>query len=101
LSLDISLVADSEDTAGSDWFVGCGIERPTWVLRGDRRGHYSCLCHPARGKPDVPAAGGGLFVCGFHVWTGSGADPDPVAGRRLAGSEESPEQTSSVASACL
>ena len=45
----------------------------------------------------MQAAGGGLFARGSIDVAGSGADPSPGAGRRVAGSVESPEPASSFA----
>jgi hypothetical protein len=63
-------------TGPSPWLWA---ERPTWQVRGDRRCHYSRVCHPALGGPELPAAGGGFFDRDFHGVRGQWRGPS--AGR--------------------
>jgi hypothetical protein len=68
ISSDMRLGAGSEEPHGLGRVraLGCGLERPTWQVRGERRCNYSRVSLPALVGTELPAAGGGLFTRGFH-----------------------------------
>ena len=63
MSLDLRLVAVSDETPGSDMSesFGCGLKRPTWLTCGDGPGQCSRVCQLALSGPELPAAYGRFF----------------------------------------
>ena len=77
--------------------LGCGLERPTWLVRGGRRGYYRRIVAPPSEDPSCRQPVAACSPVELVDIAGSGADPSPGAGRRIAGSEESPNLASSLA----
>ena len=57
MSLDMRLLAVSDENGFRQVRThGCGLERPTWLKRGDGTNQYSRVRHPSLGRPELPAA---------------------------------------------
>jgi hypothetical protein len=70
---------------------GCGLERPTWLKRGDGPGEDRPVRYPTLGRTELPVleAACSPVTAGAHA--GRGADPSLGAGRLFASSDVSPE----------
>jgi len=86
MSLDMCPLAVSVDCGFRRvWIHGCGLERPTWLMRGDEHGLDSRVRNSCLGGHELPAAGSSKFARDCRFTRGQKRGPiarmwEPVCG---------------------
>jgi hypothetical protein len=96
--LDMRLLADSDETLGSDGSesMAVGLSDPLGWCGATGPASTAAYVAPPSGGPICRLLAAACSPMTADI-AGRGADPAPVAGRLLAGSVESPEFASSLA----